>query len=124
MVDIRAFISDCWGDVRYGLRQLRRSPGYAVLTVSALAIGVGANVVIFTFVSSQVLRPIDAEAPSRLVRVSGPGFDTLAPVRSTTKRTSRRPTTSSTVIGTRPSPSWPPATRAVPRPCDGRGRRK
>jgi predicted permease len=77
-MDVRHFLGGCWRDVRYGLRQLRRSPAYTTLAVSALAIGVGANVTVFTFVSSQLLRPIDAEEPSRLVRVSGPGFDTLA----------------------------------------------
>lgn len=77
-LDIRSLTSDCWRDLRYGLRQLRRSPAYTVLAVSALAIGIGANVTIFSFVSSQLLRPIEAEDPSRLVRVAGPGFDTLA----------------------------------------------
>ena len=77
-LQIRHLLSECWRDLRYGLRQLRRSPGYTLLAVSALAIGVGANVAIFTFVSGLVLRPLDAEEPSRLVRVSGPGLDSLA----------------------------------------------
>jgi predicted permease len=73
-----SFVGDVWRDVRYGVRQLRRSPAFTLVAVLALGIGVGANVTIFTFINGWLFRPIDAKEPSRLVRVSGPGGDTAA----------------------------------------------
>jgi putative ABC transport system permease protein len=54
-------------NVRYALRQLSRSPGYAVVALLTLAIGIGANAAIFSLVEAALLRRIPFHEPSRVV---------------------------------------------------------
>jgi putative ABC transport system permease protein len=56
-------------DVRYGIRMLRRSPGLSVVAVITLALGLGANVAIFSYVDELWLRPMPVPHPDRVVRV-------------------------------------------------------
>jgi macrolide transport system ATP-binding/permease protein len=56
-------------DVRYGLRRLRRSPGFASIVVLTLALGIGANTAIFTLVQGILLRSLPVADPSRLYRI-------------------------------------------------------
>ncbi len=68
-------------DLRHGIRLLRKSPGFTLASVAALAVGIGANVTLFGFVSSLALRPMDAFEPERLLRMDsgGEGLMTFLP---------------------------------------------
>jgi len=57
-------------DARFGLRQLRKSPGFAVTAILILTIGIGASVAIFGFVDAALIRPLPYANPSRLVDVA------------------------------------------------------
>ncbi|MGA2251060.1 ADOP family duplicated permease [Terracidiphilus sp.] len=65
-------------DVRFALRQMRKSPGFALTAILTLALGIGANAVIYTLVDSILLRPLPYADQDRLMRVVGENL-VLAP---------------------------------------------
>ena len=62
-------------DVRYALRWLRRSPGFTLIAVSSLAVGIGFNTAVFTLVDAILFRPLPVERPDRLIDVYTTGRD-------------------------------------------------
>jgi predicted permease len=72
-------------DVRYAIRVMLRTPGYALAVVLVLGLGIGANTAIFSIVNAVLLRPLPFDAPERLVRIyhrppqdAFPGMKTFA----------------------------------------------
>ena len=63
-------MTSLWADLRYAIRQLRKSPGFTVTAVLTLALGIGSTVAIFSLLYGILLRPLPFDKPSRLVRVS------------------------------------------------------
>ena len=56
-------------DIRYATRTLVRTPGFAIVAVAALALGIGANTAIFTIVNAALIEPLPFKDPNRLVMV-------------------------------------------------------
>ena len=56
-------------DVMYALRQLRRSPGFAATAVVTLALGIGANIVVFSVLNAVLLHPLDVRDPGSLYQL-------------------------------------------------------
>src|SRR6266446_1870779 len=62
-------------DLRFSLRTLRRTPGFTVIAILVMALGIGANVALFTVVRSVLLKPLPFNDPDRLEMLYEAGLD-------------------------------------------------
>ena len=67
---LHIYLSDLLHDVRYAARGLTRRPGFAVVAILTLALGIGADTAIYSAVNALLLRPLPFRAPERLTLVS------------------------------------------------------
>jgi putative ABC transport system permease protein len=65
--DAALFLESFWADIRFALRQLRSSPGFAVVAVLALSLGIGGAAAIFSVLEAMLLRPLPFSHQERLV---------------------------------------------------------
>ena len=59
-------VESIWADVRFALRQLRKSPGFAIAAALTLALAIGANSVVFSVMNAFILRPLNVPEPQSL----------------------------------------------------------
>src|SRR5260370_42379219 len=66
---MRPRLESIFSDVSFAIRKLRRSPGFSVTAILTLALGIGANVVVFSVLNGLILRPLDVPQPETLFQV-------------------------------------------------------
>jgi predicted permease len=68
-MDMSLALESAWRDIRYAWRQLLKHPGFTITAVTTLALGIGANVVVFSVLNGLILRPLNVPDPQSLFNV-------------------------------------------------------
>jgi MacB-like periplasmic core domain len=89
-----------FADVRYALRQLRKSPSFALAAILTLALGIGTNTAIFTLIDSIMLRPLPFPHQEQLARIA---FDTATFPKGWIRELERHSQTFSSIAGYGPN---------------------
>src|SRR5690348_10789649 len=72
------FIENLARDVRYGLRMLRRTPLFTVVAIATLAVGIGANATVFTFIDNILLRSLPIHHPEQVDALNWGGLANMS----------------------------------------------
>jgi predicted permease len=76
------WVETLWQDVRYGMRQLGRSPGFTAVVALSLALGIGANTAIFSLIDVVMLKTLPVREPGRLVLLNRTQGESMSAVNS------------------------------------------
>ena len=66
-------MTEIWRDIKHTGRSLRKAPGFLIVVVLTLGLGIGANAAIFSLMDQVLLRPLPVHDPASLVLLDGPG---------------------------------------------------
>ena len=80
---MRKFLDRSFQDLRYALRQFRKSPGFTAVAIVSLAVGIGANTAIFSLINALMLKSLPVREPEKLLSfgkaTDGGEVDGIAP---------------------------------------------